>query len=156
MNIEIPWSDPKIIYHTRLMLETYRKWTGKDLLEEYLDDASNSFLLYHAPFAVISHGVEEDPVFNYANLKAQEVWKMTWEDFTVMPLRLTIEETGTIQRQKYLEEVQQKGFIENESCIRVSGNSGRFRVQDLTLWNLEDGQGMFHGQAAMFTRSEKV
>ena len=151
MNREIPWSEPRIIQHTKLLLKSFNKCTGESLLEEILDDASNSFLLYHASFVVVSFGVEQDPGYNYANLKAQEIWETDWEQFTSTPLRLVEEETGAAER---LEEEGRKGFISNYSGVLRSDGDKRFIIKDATLWNLVDESGRHYGQAAIFSNGQ--
>lgn len=47
--------------------------------------------LYRAPFVVLSHGTEPDPLFNDANLTAQRLSEMTWAQITAMPSRLSAE-----------------------------------------------------------------
>lgn len=39
----------------------------------------------------MSHGLEVDPVFNYANQCALDLFEMTWEDFIKLPSRLSAE-----------------------------------------------------------------
>ncbi len=34
---------------------------------------------------MVSHGTESDPIFNYGNRKALELWELSWDDFIEMP-----------------------------------------------------------------------
>ncbi|MDP1717940.1 MAG: MEKHLA domain-containing protein, partial [Burkholderiales bacterium] len=59
--------------HARLLLDSYRRLTGKDLVPagDPLQRAKN---LYEAAIVVVSHDTAPDPVFNYANLAAQRLF----------------------------------------------------------------------------------
>jgi hypothetical protein len=73
--------------HALLLSESYEKVCGKP----FPVDFSNRPLaeaLYYSSSCIVSHGTEKDPVFNYANRAAQELWGMDWEQFTRMPSRL--------------------------------------------------------------------
>ena len=48
--------------------------------------------LFEASFVLASHGTELDPIFNYGNRKALELWELSWEEFTRIPSRRSAEE----------------------------------------------------------------
>jgi MEKHLA domain len=56
--------------HVRLLLESYRRLLGKDLMPPG-ERVQRAKALYEAPFVVVSHDTAADPIFNYANLAAQ-------------------------------------------------------------------------------------
>ena len=35
--------------------------------------------MFRVPFTVASHGMEPDPVLNYGNQVALDLWEMSWE-----------------------------------------------------------------------------
>jgi hypothetical protein len=117
-----------------------------------LDIVETAFLLYHASFVVVSHGIEEDPIFNYANLKAQELWKLDWNEFIKMPSRLSAEQMQEEERKRVLEEAEKNGYISNYSGTRISKEGKKFKIEETILWNVIDEQGNFFGQAAMFPK----
>jgi hypothetical protein len=147
-----PWAEPSIVRHSKLLADSYYYWTKNELVARNLDEVQTSFLLYHASFVVVSHGIEEDPIFNYANLKAQELWKLDWDEFITMPSRLSAEQVQEEARKKILEEAEKNGFISNYSGIRISSENKKFKIEDTTLWNVLDAEGIYQGQAAMFPR----
>jgi hypothetical protein len=75
--------------HARQLIESYRRWTGHDLVDSKLSPVEQARALYEAPFVMASHGTEADPVFNYANRAALTLFETTWTDFTSMPSRLS-------------------------------------------------------------------
>jgi hypothetical protein len=44
--------------------------------------------LFNAPRVVVSHDTADDPILNYGNLMALELWNMTLTEFTATPSRL--------------------------------------------------------------------
>lgn len=132
-----------------LLCSSYRRLTGTDLL---VADPNRSLAeaLYQAPFVVLSHGTEHDPVFNYANLSAQSLFKMTWAQITSMPSRLSAEPVSREERARLLLAVAERGFIDDYRGVRVSSSGQRFMIEQATVWNLTDAQGRPAGQAATF------
>ncbi|MBX9850183.1 MAG: MEKHLA domain-containing protein [Cytophagaceae bacterium] len=149
-----PWSDKKIIEHCRLLSDSYCFWTKNEIIDSALDDESLSFLMYHSSFVIVSHNTLPDPVFNYANMKAQELWKTDWDQFIKTPSRLSAEPIESNERQKLLSEAAKNGFISNYNGIRISSVGERFKIMDTILWNVIDGRGNYHGQAALFSKYE--
>ena len=78
--------------HVAILLGSYRDLTGRELLPVGDHPETAARLLYEAPFFVASHGLEDDPILNYGNLIAQELFEMDWEEFTRTPSRFTAEE----------------------------------------------------------------
>jgi hypothetical protein len=74
------WANPAIMEWSQLLLNSFRHWTGRELLERVGDRAYQAHALFLSPIVVISHGMEEDPLLNYGNQVALELWEMSWED----------------------------------------------------------------------------
>jgi hypothetical protein len=143
MNTEI------LMGHSLLLAQSFLKATGRKLINCLETELSQK--LYTAPFALLSHGTEIDPIFNYANLKAQELWQMPWDEFITTPSRLSAEPMLQEQREKVMNEVKDKGFIENYTGIRINKTGQRFDIKNTTIWNIYDEVNNYVGQAAMFT-----
>lgn len=146
-----PWSDPHIIRHCAALSESFFHWTKKHLIDPTLDELQKSFLLYHGSAVIVSHGTEADPIFNFANQKAQELWKLSWKDFVKLPSRLSAEPIERSEREIFLKEASEKGFISNYTGVRISSESEKFLIKNTILWNVIDGEGNYKGQAAMFS-----
>lgn len=147
-------TSPFIIQHSWLLADSFRKVTGQLLLPQ--DSSPETFAqnLYQAPFVLLSHGTQSDPVFNYANQTAQDLWEMPWTEFTQLPSRLSAEPVAVAERQAMLEEAKLKGFISNYNGVRISSTSKRFIIKNAILWNIHDATGTYHGQAATFKEWE--
>jgi MEKHLA domain len=49
-----------------------------------------------------------------------------------------------------LEGVRERGYIEGYRGIRVSKTGRRFLIDDVTVWNVIDPDGIYRGQAATY------
>lgn len=136
--------------HVRRLIESYRRWTGRDLVDAGLPPVEQARALYEAPFVTASHGTEADPVFNYANRAALALFETTWADFTSMPSRLSAEPVAREERAQLLARVNRNGFIDDYSGIRISTSGRRFLIRRATVWNVVDARGAPAGQAVVF------
>jgi MEKHLA domain len=140
------FKNPEIIDYSALLVSSFAQLTGKTLLAQGKDIARE---LYEAPFALVSHGTQADPIFRYANQIALELWKMTWDEFTVMPSRLSAEPMLQAERDLLLAEANRQGYIDTYQGVRIAKDGQRFFIQDTVLWNVEDLHGTRHGQACI-------
>lgn len=145
-----------IVSHAELLTSSFLRLTGKELISRALKGEELAKALYEAPFVVVSHGTEADPVFNFANLKAQELWEMSWDEFIQMPSRLSAEPMAQSERQKFLEQAQKFGYSSDYNGIRISKSGKRFHILNTTLWNVVDENGDYRGQAAVFKEWKDV
>jgi len=148
------WKKPSIIAHTQLMARSLRHWTGRDLLPGLFNPAGLARYVYDAPFILVSHGTQADPVLNYGNAAALALWEMSWDELTRTPSRLTAEAPNREERARLLAAVTQNGFIDDYSGIRISKNGRRFCIAQATVWNLITATGAYAGQAAIFSQWE--
>ena len=135
--------------HAECIRDSYLQLFGKDLLA----DANNenfARLLFHAPFALVSHDTGADPVFNYANLKALQLFEFEWDEFIRLPSRLSAEPVNQAERERLLAAVTEKGYIDNYEGVRISKTGKRFLIRHAVVWNLRDKNGNYRGQAACF------
>jgi len=137
--------------HVSLLCDSYRLWTGKGLIPEDMEHDEVGRYLFQASFALVSHNTAADPIFNYANLKAMELFEMEWDTITALPSRLSAEAINQDERARLLSRVSEHGFIDDYTGIRISSSGNRFRINDATVWNLINKNGAYAGQAAMFS-----
>ena len=115
-----------LVEHVVDMRNSYRQLLLKDLIPDIPSDAQFARHLFHAPFAVVSHDTASDPVFNYANLKALELFALCWQDFTCLPSRLSAEPVNQAERDRLLAEVTEKGYIDHYQGVRISSTGKLF------------------------------
>ncbi|MEM9256745.1 MAG: MEKHLA domain-containing protein [Pseudomonadota bacterium] len=136
--------------HAELLIASYRRLTGKELVEPAQTCAESYQALYEAPFGVVSHNTADDPIFNYANRTAQCVFEMDWLTFLSLPSRQSAEPEHRAERAHLLERVATCGFIDDYRGVRISSTGVRFCIEDATVWKVVDEQGVYRGQAAVF------
>jgi hypothetical protein len=135
--------------HVALLRSSFQRLTRHQLLDPSINAEQAVAELQHAPFAVVSHGVEADPIFNYANQKALDLFEMQWQDFIQLPSRLSAQEMERNARAHLLDRVTRYGFVDDYNGVRISSSGRRFLVRNATVWNLLDESGLFWGQAAL-------
>jgi hypothetical protein len=148
------WQNNFVIAHTQMLARSFRQWTGRDLLPGIFNPAGLARYVFESPFVLISHGTETDPVLNYGNQAALNLWEMAWAELTRTPSRLTAEAPNREERAKLLATVARQGFIDDYSGVRISKTGRRFNISRATVWNLISESGKPCGQAAMFDRWE--
>ncbi len=136
----------------RWLLDSYAFWLNQELIERTGTLEEQSERLFLAPFVVLSHARAEDPILNYGNQQALDLWEMSWQEFTATPSRLTAEPLNRTERARMLEQAAARGFITDYQGVRISRTGRRFLVKQATLWNVLDDRGGKQGQAACFAR----
>ena len=145
------WTHPAVIEWTQWILDSYRHWTGRELVERVGESDVQARALFQAPFVVVSHGTEDDPILNYGNQKALDLWDMTWDRLVQTPSRLTAEPVDQAEREWMLEQARKRGYFDTYRGVRISSTGRRFLVEDALIWNVIDSQGLRVGQAASFS-----
>ena len=148
------WKNPAVIAQTQLIARSLDHWTGRALLPGLFNSLGLAKNIFAAPFVLVAHGTEADPILNYGNAAALELWEMSWAELTRTPSRLTAEAPNREERARLLAAVTANGFIDDYSGIRISKTGRRFRIEQATVWNLLDERENYVGQAAMFSRWE--
>lgn len=140
--------------HSRALLDSYRARVGKELIARGGDARAEAERLFAAPFVAVSHGAEADPILNYGNEAALALWEVSPQQLISTPSRLTAEAEVREAREHVLAETARKGFVTGYTGVRVSRTGRRFRILDVTVWNVTDADGRPCGQAATFARWE--
>jgi hypothetical protein len=153
---ESVWEKPSIITWSQILLDSFQKLLGYELLPRQDSISKQAQALFLAPFVVVSHGTQTDPILNYGNQMALQLWEMTWADFTQTPSRLTAEPINREERQQILQQVTQRGYVDDYCGIRISKQGKRFLIEKAIVWNLSDRQGKFCGQAATFSHWQVI
>lgn len=150
------WQSDRVIAHTACLARSLAHWTGRALCAGAASPIELAQLVFEAPFVVVSHGTEPDPILNYGNRVALELWEMSWEELTRTPSRLTAEAPERAERERLLDAVARQGFVDDYSGVRVSRTGRRFRITRATVWQLLADGGEVCGQAAMFDRWQRL
>jgi hypothetical protein len=145
------WMDPAVVQWTQRLLDSYRHWMGRDLIVRNGEPECQARALFECPVVVVSHGIEADPILNYGNQTALDLWDMTWQQLITTPSRLTAEPVDRAEREWMLEQARVRGFIDTYRGIRISGTGRRFLIENALIWNVLDAGHQRIGQAAAFS-----
>ncbi|HEV7307497.1 MEKHLA domain-containing protein [Ensifer sp.] len=137
----------------QLIIASYRQLTGRDLIDPSVCAA---WLYEAAPFAVLAHDRSDDPRFIYANKTAQSCFGYSHDEFLGMPSRLSAEAPEREERQRFLDSVSSKGFIDDYRGLRIAKTGRRFWIEKATVWQLVRPGAETLGQAAIFRRWQDV
>lgn len=153
-----PWLQTHLLEHIQLLLYSFHHWTGKDLLpiSNYQSSVEIANSLFKADFVIVSHGTQADPILNYGNQKALDLWKMDWQTLTSTPSRYTAEPMERGEREQLLAQAKSQGYISNYRGIRIASNGDRFYIDRAIIWNVVDQQGKLWGQAATFRNWDAI
>ena len=138
------------IVQSQIILDSYERLLGAPLIPRLGDAQEQAKALYEAPFAVLSHGTEPDPILNYGNETSLRLWETSLDQLLSTPSRLTAEPMAREARETLMNEVLRTGFMTNYSGVRIAATGRRFRIENVTIWNLSGPDGTFAGQAATF------
>jgi PAS domain S-box-containing protein len=141
-----------------LLDESHTRLLGTPLLaDETRTPAEAARWLYeNAPFGILAHDTQADPVFVYGNLRAQRLFGYTWNELTALPSRLSAEAPERSERQAFLEQVTRNGYVDGYRGLRVRKSGERFWIEHATVWQLFDHDGVYRGQAAMIPHVSDV
>ena len=152
------WNTPQGLAWTQLMLDSFERCTGSPLIpgRDDLDPAEQARALFYSSRVVVSHQTQEDPVLCYGNAKALSLWEMDLATLTSSPSRLTAEPVVREERQRLLDMVKAKGFIDDYRGVRISATGKRFEIMQAIVWEVFDAHGVRRGQAATFAQWEDL
>ena len=148
------YTDPE--FYT-LLASSYARLLGKPLVPQPMPAIEAAAWLYEsAPFAILAHNTASDPVFVYGNKAAQRRFEYDWDEITRLPSRLSAEAPNREERQRFLERVQQRGYESGYKGVRITKSGRRFMIEEATLWQMFDADGVLHGQAVIIPRTRDL
>jgi PAS domain S-box-containing protein len=132
-----------------LLAGSYARLVGRPLVPIDLAAMEGPRWLYEtAPFGLLAHNTEADPIFVYGNRAVQRRFGYDWDELTALPSRLSAEAPERQERENFLRQVARDGYVDNYRGIRVTKSGERFWIEDVTVWQLIDEKGRLRGQAA--------
>lgn len=149
--MENSWQTPWVIEWTQYLLNSFAHLVKRELIRRDGTPREQAERLFRSPFVVASHGTQDDPILNYGNQAALDLWEMDWDQFTKTPSRLTAEPVNRKERARMLEQARMQGYIPDYRGVRISRTGKRFLVERATVWNIQQPDGTPLGQAATFS-----
>ncbi|MBN3560905.1 MEKHLA domain-containing protein [Aliamphritea spongicola] len=142
---------PEMLRHLDNVTASYARFFNEPLISELTEEnASIAEQLWRADFVLLSHGGGADPVFNFGNRMALELFEMDYAALTALPSRKSAEPVSQEERNHLLAQVTEFGCIDHYRGVRISATGKRFYIENARVWNLYDPEGIYTGQAAMF------
>lgn len=137
-----------------LLSESYHRLIGRPLADVDVSTSEGVQWLYEdAPFCLLAHDTSVDPVFVYANRAAQRRFGYSWDEFVGLPSRYSAGTPDRQERAEFLDAVRRQGYVEGYRGLRIEKSGAQFWIEDATIWNLVDADGVLRGQAALIRRS---
>ena len=146
------WLSGPLVRHAQILLDSFAARVGRQLISRDGDLIEQANRLFLVPQVVVSHDTEADPVLNYGNRAALELWETDFAALTQMPSRLTAEPMHRDERARLLERTARDGFVDDYRGVRISSRGRRFLIEQAIVWNLVSLDGEKFGQAATFDR----
>lgn len=142
--------------HAELLISSYHRLTANHLVEQETSRKDRYRALFEAPYCVVSHNTEDNPIFNYGNQAALNAFEMNWFEFTSLASQKSAEPVNRVERERLLASVSRHGFIDDYRGVRISSTGKRFRIEDAIIWNLIDEKGLYCGQAAVLFKWSSI
>ncbi|HWU98510.1 MAG TPA: MEKHLA domain-containing protein [Oxalicibacterium sp.] len=138
-----------------LLSASYQHFFNQRLVPFPVEDSVDAarWLYADAPFAVLAHNTNADPMFVYGNLAAQRRFGYSWDEITNLHSRLSAELPNREERQQLLDRVKRDGFARDYRGVRISKSGEKFLIEDAVLWQLIDAQGSVRGQAVKIMKT---
>jgi hypothetical protein len=139
----------------QLSSDSLKRFTGKSLLD-VLDDVSTiSDIHSNTRYAVLSHGNQTDPIYNYFNEAALQQFEWPESEIYSLHSRYSAPD-GTLRRDRD-EAIQSIARREElriiPTAVRQTKYGTQFQLVNVTLWNVYDNDGVRLGQTAWFDRN---
>ena len=149
-----PTATDAALHRLQLVVISYHRLTGRHLVDERNPDLWQA--CWSAPRVIVAHGTEVDPIFFYGNALALSQFELDFEAFTQLRSRYSAEPLLREERAALLARVHEHGFIDDYAGVRIAASGKRFRIEQAVVWNVIDGAGRRHGQAATFDPGQPV
>jgi hypothetical protein len=133
-----------------LITSSLKKMANIEIVDPSLSLEEQAKQVFHSKYVLLAHNASDDPIFNYANQSALDLFEMSWDEFTNMPSKYSAESDERGNREKFINEVEAKGYSKDYSGIRISKTGKRFEIKNVILWNVYDSENKRIGQAALF------
>lgn len=138
-----------------LLTGSYLELTGDSMLPEGHDSSADMLDWFYrdAPFGILAQDTASDPRFVYANQTAQSFFECCWTEIVGMHSRLSAPVMTRETRDAVMSDVLKNGYRAGYRGVRSTLLGRLFWIEDVTIWNITDDDGMIHGQAALIRRT---
>jgi MEKHLA domain len=104
-------------------------------------------------FAVLSHNVDDDPIYCYTNQATRDIFQYTEDEYYQLPSRYSAPSgIARKNRQVIMDQSNQGDVWIMPSGLRQRKDGSLFEICDVILWNVYDAEGTRVGQSAVYDR----
>ena len=140
-----------------LLTQSYRRSLGEELAPPGMAKTEAARWLYEsAPFVLLAHNTEPDPVFIYGNKAAQHRFEYAWDELIQLPSRLSAAAPDRDERAAFIERMKTDACFRGYRGLRIAKSGRQFWIENATLWQLVDDEARVHGLAAMIRTTVDV
>ena len=150
LDVMSAWEENGWVALSQCILDSYNTLLGQQLSERNGSIVQQAESLFNAPFVVIAHDRQTNPILCYGNNTALQLWKISIPVLLQTPSRETAEPVHRDERAILLERTSRDGYVDDYRGIRIATNGQRFLIERATVWNLKAASGEPVGQAATF------
>lgn len=143
------------VQHVQRLLNSFERLTGKSIVERFSPE-EDLIKVEEGNFVLVSHNGADDPILNYGNPFALNLWELNWDEFTKTPSRKTAELDLREKRQQMLAIAEKQGYFDKYEGVRISSSGKRFLIKNAIIWNVFDENNDKIGQAAYFNEIEHL
>jgi MEKHLA domain len=105
-------------------------------------------------FGILSHGIQEDPIYNYGNCAALQLFEQTLETLCQTPSRYSTVESLMEDRQQLIQNIRQMGYGTITNAVRTTSRGKLFVIPTIWIWHVYHDDGRRIGLAALYDRSQ--
>jgi hypothetical protein len=111
----------------------------------------------HDRFAILSHGVQDDPIYCYANHGALQTFRWSADEFYALPSRYSAPD-GAARRVRHaiVQESVSDEFRVLPPSVRQTKDGDLWRITGIWLWNVYNDERQRVGQTALYDRQRAV
>lgn len=142
-------------YWIHLSSKSLKRCTGTSLFER-LDVSTPIEVHDHERYAVLSHGVQDDPIYHYFNRAAFRTFQFPEQVAYETPSRYSAPPgpERDVTRAKQVDDAVQHDHTVIPEAIRQTYHGNLIRVRNIILWNVYDENGDRVGQTAIYDRTQ--
>jgi hypothetical protein len=106
---------------------------------------------WHSRVAILSHGNQSDPIYNYVNAAGFRVFRWPEDVYYQLPSRKSAPEgSARQQRAKVIDATVAGDITLIDEAVRVRYPNATVTLRDAILWNVYDDNGYRVGQTVLF------
>jgi MEKHLA domain len=105
-------------------------------------------------FGILSHGMQDDPIYNYGNCAALELFDQTLETLCQTPSRYSTVESLMEDREQLIRKINDVGYGTILNAVRTTPKGKLFVIQKIWIWHVYHDNGRRIGLAALYDRSQ--